>query len=266
MMRVSILASGSNGNATIIETEQESFLIDDGLSFKNLYSRINFCENKIEKMSSIFITHEHSDHVAGLKVLLKRVPLKCYLSKGTFEGLDFETKIQVENTGYSFIKSKDIVEMKDCKITAIGTHHDANEPLGFIIEENDKKLVYITDTGYVDQVYFPILENADMYILESNYDVELLWSSSRPFLTKKRIDGDYGHMSNVASAVLLSKLIGSKTKKVVFAHISDDCNYYGMQSLILNEHKKIYEEIGVDFKHVEFHFGNRFGVTGVFEI
>ena len=66
-------------------------------------------------------------------------------------------------------------------------------------------------------LYFPILENADMYILESNYDVELLWSSSRPFHTKKRIDGDYGHMSNVASAVLLSKLIGKNTKKVVFA-------------------------------------------------
>ena len=73
-------------------------------------------------------------------------------------------------------------------------------------------------------------------------------------------------MSNVASAVLLSKLIGTKTKKVVFAHISDDCNYYGMPSLILNEHKKIYEEMNVDFSNIEFYFGDRFKVTGVFEI
>ena len=127
-------------------------------------------------------------------------------------------------------------------------------------------MVYITDTGYVDQSYFSILKNADMYVMESNYDVELLWSSSRPFELKKRIDGDYGHMSNITSAILLAKLIGSNTKKVVLAHISDDCNYYEMPSLILKEHKKIYEEIGADYSNIEFYFGNRFKVTGVFEI
>ncbi len=93
-----------------------------------------------------------------------------------------------------------------------------------------------------------------------------MWSSARPFELKKRIDGDYGHMSNVASAVLLSKLISANTKKIVLAHISDDCNYYGMPSLILNEHKKIYQEMGVDYNNIEFYFGNRFSVTGVFEI
>lgn len=265
-MKISILASGSNGNCTLIETENEAFLIDDGLSFKSLYERINKCENNIDKITSLFLTHEHIDHVSGVKVLLKRLPLKCYLSKGTFEGLNLDTKTQLENNGYSIIKDNDIVELKDCKITVLRTHHDAREPLGFVIEERDKKVVYITDTGYVDQVYFPLLKNADMYILESNYDVELLWSSGRPFELKKRIDGDHGHMSNVTSAVLLAKLIGDNTKKVIFAHISDDCNYYAMPNLILNEHKKIYEEIGVNYQSVEFSFGNRFGVTGVFEI
>ena len=152
MMKISILASGSNGNSTIIETRNESFLIDDGLSFKTLYSRMNYCENSIEKLTSIFITHEHADHVAGVKVLLKRLPLRCYLSKGTFEGLNIETKTQIETTGYSFVKNGDIVTLKDCKITVLSTHHDAKEPIGFVIEEQEKKLVYITDTGYVDQV------------------------------------------------------------------------------------------------------------------
>ena len=121
-----------------------------------------------------------------------------------------------------------------------------------IIEGEDKSIVYITDTGYVDQKYFPLLKDANLYVMESNYDVELLWSSSRPFELKKRIDGDYGHMSNIASAVLLAKLYGPNTKQVVFAHISDDCNYYAMPNLILNEHKKIYEEIGVNYQHIEF--------------
>ena len=265
-MKVSILASGSNGNATLIETKNDSFLIDNGLSFKNLYSRICECQSDIHKLSSIFLTHEHADHIAGLKVLLKRIPLKCYLTRGTYDGLNAETQSQIDMNDLIFVKNGDEILLNDCKIRVLQMHHDAREPIGFVIENKIKKIVYITDTGYVDQRYFPLIKNADMYIIESNYDVELLWSSSRPFELKKRIDGDYGHMSNVASAILLSKLIGTNTKTIVFAHISDDCNYYGMPSLILNEHKKIYEETGIDYSNVKFYFGNRFGVTGVFEV
>lgn len=265
-MKVSILASGSNGNATCFETANECFLIDDGLSFKMLFSRLNECRIDIHKISSLFVTHEHTDHVAGLKVLLKRLPLTCYLSSGTYNGLNYETKSVVDENNYTFIKGGDVIYLNGVKVTAISTHHDAKEPLGYIIEENDKKVVYITDTGYVDQTYYKDIMNADMYIMESNYDVELLWSSGRPFDIKKRIDGDHGHMSNITSAVLLAKLIGPKTKQVVFAHISDDCNYYNMPELILNEHKKVYNEIGIDYSNIGFYFGNRFGVTGVFEV
>ena len=102
--------------------------------------------------------------------------------------------------------------------------------------------------------------------MESNYDVEMLWSSGRPFELKKRIDGDYGHMSNVDSAILLSRVIGPNTKDIVFAHISDDCNYYHMPQLILKEHKKIYDELGVDYSKISFAFGDRKGVTGVYEL
>ena len=91
-MRVSVLASGSNGNATCVKTTNESFLIDDGLSFKMLYARMEETNNNIHNLSSIFITHEHIDHVSGLKVLLKRKQLKCYLTRGTYEGLNSETK------------------------------------------------------------------------------------------------------------------------------------------------------------------------------
>ena len=265
-MKVAILASGSNGNATLVKLNNQSFLIDNGLSFKNLYSRIEMSGFDIENIKSIFITHEHIDHVGGLKVLLKRLPLKCYLTKGTQEGLNAETKCVLNTCEIETVKGLDEIIIEDAKITIISLHHDAKEPIGFVIEENDKKLVYITDTGYVDQKYYPLLSNADMYILESNYDIELLWSSGRPFELKKRIDGDHGHMSNITSAVLLSKLIGANTKNVVFAHISDDCNYYDVPELILKEHKKVYNETGVDYSKISFHYGNRFGITGVFEL
>jgi phosphoribosyl 1,2-cyclic phosphodiesterase len=265
-MRVSVLASGSNGNATCIKTTNESFLIDDGLSFKMLYARMEETNNDIHNLSSIFITHEHIDHVSGLKVLLKRKQLNCYLTRGTYEGLNSETKAIVAENNVIFIQSGDEILIDDCKITVIATHHDAKEPVGYVIEQLDKKVVYITDTGYVDQKYFPLLKDANLYVMESNYDVELLWSSSRPFDLKKRIDGDYGHMSNIASAVLLAKLYGPNTKQVVFAHISDDCNYYHIPKLIINEHKKVYEEVGINCEEIEFIFASRNGVTGVYEI
>ena len=169
-MKVSILASGSNGNCTCITTTNESFLIDDGLSFKTLYSRIEDCRIDIHTINSIFITHEHVDHVCGLKVLLKRIPLKCYLTKGTYEGLNSETRAQLEICEVHFVKSGDVIEMADCKVTVISTHHDAKESVGYVIEDKEKKVVYITDTGYVDQSHFPLLINANMYVMESNYN------------------------------------------------------------------------------------------------
>ena len=139
-MRVSVLASGSNGNATCIKTTNESFLIDDGLSFKMLYARMEETNNDIHNLSSIFITHEHIDHVSGLKVLLKRKQLNCYLTRGTYEGLNSETKAIVAENNIIFIQSGDEILIDDCKITVIATHHDAKEPVGFVIEQLDNKL------------------------------------------------------------------------------------------------------------------------------
>lgn len=264
-MRISVLDSGSKGNSTVIELNNCSFLIDVGISFKSLLNRLLSCNVELNKISSVFITHEHVDHINGLKPLLNRTQLLCYLSKGTYESLNKELKDVIGNN-YVLVKNGDVIEIDGVKITVIQTHHDAAEPIGFVIEEKNKKVVYITDTGYVEQVYYPLLSNADMYIMESNYDVELLWSSNRPFMLKKRIDGDHGHMSNEASAILLSKLIGANTKHVLFAHISDDCNYYHTLDFIKNAHIKIYNEYGIDYSNISFTYGNRNGVSGVFEI
>ena len=265
-MRVSILATGSNGNSTLIETNDFKFLIDDGISFKSLLQRLNECMFDVKDINSIFITHEHYDHINGLKMLFKRVELDCYLTNGTYQSLNSDIKEVMNSSKLNIIRSNDVFNFGNTKITVIQLHHDAKEPVGFVVEENEKKLVYITDTGFVRQEYYPLLKNADMYIVESNYDVELLWSSGRPFDLKRRIDGDYGHMSNEASAVMMSRLIGTNTRKIVYAHISDDCNYYHMPELIKNAHKKVYAECGIDYSKIEMYCGNRKGVTGVFEI
>ena len=265
-MKVFILASGSNGNATFVETKDQKILIDDGLSFKNFLSRMNECMCDVKDIDSLFITHEHYDHISGLKMLFKRLQVNCYLTQGTYQGLNQDTKDVMASQNINFIKKGEELIFGNTKVTIIQSHHDAREPIGLVVEEEDKKIVYITDTGFVEQTFYPKLKDADMYIMESNYDVELLWSSNRPFELKKRIDGDYGHMSNEASAVLLAKLIGPKTKRIVLAHISDDCNYYHVPEFIKNVHKKVYTEFKIDFSKIDFVCASRNGVTGVYEV
>ena len=265
-MKISILASGSNGNATYIETKDYKFLIDNGISFKSFLKRMEESSCDVNEINSVFITHEHSDHVSGLKMLFKRVKLDCFLTNGTYLGLKDEIKESMFYTNINIIEGGNVLVFGNTKITLIKLHHDSKEPIGLMIEEDDKKLVYITDTGFVDQTNYSMLKNADMYIMESNYDVELLWSSNRSFDLKKRIDGDYGHMSNEASAILLSKLIGPRTKRIVLAHISDDCNYYHIPELIKNVHKKIYKEFNIDYSEIDMICGNRNGLTGVYEL
>mgnify|MGYP003412640740 CR=1 FL=1 len=265
-MKIAVLATGSNGNACYVETNKHKFLIDCGISFKSLVGRMDQFGLSVSSIDSLLLTHEHYDHVSGLKVLAKKIPLTIYTSQGTYDGLNLETKSVLASQNVSIVKAEEVIGLEDCKITVLRLHHDSKEPIGFVFEEFDKKFVYITDTGFVDQIYYPLISNADGYVMESNYDVELLWSSKRPFELKRRIDGDYGHMSNEASAVMMSKLIGPKTKKIVYAHISDDCNYYHMPEFIKNAHKKVYSECGVDYSNIDLYCGNRKGVTGVFEL
>lgn len=265
-MKVAVLASGSNGNSTCVVTKKHKFLIDVGISFKTLMTRLNMCGIDVCEIDSIFLTHEHYDHISGLKVLSKKKDFDVYSSLGTISGLNAETKEVINKQKIHYVSASDVIKLDDCTITILRLHHDANEPIGFVIEEDDKKIVYITDTGFIEEIYYPLLCNADIYIMESNYDVELLWTSNRPFDLKKRIDGDYGHMSNDASAVLLAKLMGDKTKQVVLAHISHDCNYYHMPDLIIKAHQKVYHDFGLDVSKVSFVKGSRDGVTGVWEI
>lgn len=111
-------------------------------------------------------------------------------------------------------------------ITVIKTSHDAPGSVGFIIKSNDSSLVYITDTGYINNKYFDVLKNHNLYVLESNHDVEMLMNGKYPYHLKKRILGDKGHLSNADASYYLSEFIGSKTNTIVLAHLSDDNNTY----------------------------------------
>ena len=114
----------------------------------------------------------------------------------------------------------------DIKVNVIKTSHDAKESIGFIVSSDDRSMVYITDTGYINDKYFKKLYNHDLYIMESNHDVEMLMEGSYPSYLKKRIIGDKGHLSNVQAAEYLTYFVGPKTKWIVLAHLSDENNNY----------------------------------------
>ena len=215
-MRVKVLSSGSKGNTTYIESLNTKILVDCGNTCKYILNKFEEMGINSGDLDAILITHTHVDHVKGLKVFLKKNKIPVYITKGMLDELDY-----LDN--YHIIDD-DVLYIKDLIIDVIKTSHDVTESVGYVIKGNNKSLVYVTDTGYINKKYFDILSNHDMYIFESNHDIEMLNNSSYPFRVRQRILGDKGHLSNYDSSRYLSSFIGDKTKCIVLAHLSEENN------------------------------------------
>jgi len=215
-MRVIVLSSGSRGNTTYIESDEAKILIDAGNSCKYITEKLNDLDVEPTKLDAILITHTHSDHVKGLKVFCKKYNTKVYCTKKMFKDIDY-----IDN--YELIY-KNIINIKDMIIDVIKTSHDASDSNGYIINNKDNSIVYITDTGYINKKYYDKLKNKDVYIMESNHDIEMLNNGSYPYELRKRIYGDKGHLSNLDSSKYLSDFIGDKTKYIMLAHLSEENN------------------------------------------
>lgn len=215
-MRVRVLSSGSKGNTTFVESNNTKILIDCGNTCKYVTNKLKEMGIDGNDLDAILVTHTHVDHVKGLKVFLKRYNVPVYVAKGMLEELDYLNNYHVIDGN--------LINIKGLVVNVIKTSHDAIDSLGFVVSDNIKSLVYVTDTGYINKKYFDILTNHDMYIFESNHDVEMLNNSSYPFRVRQRILGDKGHLSNYDSSRYLSLFIGNRTKCVVLAHLSHENN------------------------------------------
>ncbi len=217
-MKYSVLATGITGNGTYIETENTKILIDLGMNC--LYVKNHFKEMTINhaEVEAILITHTHIDHIAGLKVFLKKYKPMLYITTKMYPDL----KEIIGSNEYQIISDKFFIS--DLAITPITLSHDAPDIKGYLFESNGKTLVHITDTGYINNKYLDLLKNHNAYNFESNHDVKMLMDGKYQFHLKQRILSDKGHLSNKDSAYYLSKLIGNKTKNVVLIHLSRDNN------------------------------------------
>ena len=226
-MKVSVLSSGSKGNTTYIETKETRILIDAGNSSKYIIEKLQELDVDPSTIDAILITHVHSDHIKGLQVLIKKIKCPVYITKKMYPYLDFLTN-------YCFIE-KETINIKDIEINVIKTSHDTEDSVGYIVNNNNKSVVYITDTGYINKKYYDLLTNRTIYIFESNHDIEMLNNGRYPFELRQRILSDKGHLSNYDSAKYLSKFIGKDTKEIILAHLSEENNTEELALKTLNE-------------------------------
>lgn len=237
LMKFTVLASGSKGNCTYYETATAKIMIDCGISYRQVISRLADNEIVLTDLDGIFITHEHSDHVAGIPSLLSKHPTNIYLSSKAYGKMHPNQKSGIDVNNLNFIEEETYIN--NLKITSIKTSHDSAEALGYILEEDNRKVVHITDTGYLPQKLYPIIKDADFYVFESNYEPELLLESRRPFFLKQRIMGNQGHLSNEQAALILKEVITERTKGCIFIHLSEECNTAFDAKI---KHKEIIEE------------------------
>ena len=156
-MKVSVLSSGSKGNTTYIETKNAKILIDAGNSSKYILEKLQELNVNPNDIDAILITHIHVDHVKGLPVLLKKINPCVYMTEKMHPYLDY-----IEN--YTIIET-DTITIKDIEVNVIKTSHDTDDSVGYIINNEGKSIVYITDTGYINRKYFDLLKNRNIYII-----------------------------------------------------------------------------------------------------
>lgn len=240
-MKVCVLASGSEGNVTYVETAKSKILIDIGTNLKYITSKLAELNVAPSDIDYILISHTHDDHIKALKTFLrKNHPRICLTIKMLF---DIEELKDYDN----LLVFEDDIILEDCQIKSIKTSHDTNDSRGFIITENGKSVVYLTDTGYLNHKYFSSLSNKDIYLIESNHDVEMLINGPYPKWLKTRVVGPYGHLSNQDSAIYMSKLIGPKTKRILLMHLSHKNN---TEELALNTINNIFNENAIAFSEI----------------
>ncbi len=221
-MKVSVLGSGSGGNATVISCASGIYLIDVGLSAKQIVLRLKQMGIDPDTLSGIFLTHEHSDHARGLDVFMRKRDIPVYANALTKEALEWGMKSKIKwkvfLTGQAF-------DLNGVSVTAFPIQHDAAEPVGFVLESDTAKFGLVTDVGFITRSMRMHLIGLDALFIEANYDEELLEADTkRPWATKQRIASQHGHLSNTQAGEFIAEVGCEKLSCVLLGHLSSDCN------------------------------------------
>lgn len=225
-MRLKALASGSNGNSIFIDDGDTPVLIDAGISCKRICDGLKELDVDPRELKGILITHEHSDHIQGLRIFEKKYHIPIFATNGTLEEIRLkDTAHEIEEELYHPVVPGEILKLHSLRIRPIRTFHDAKDPVAFRVESRDKALAVMTDTGTYSEEMVSALQGLDGILLEANHDIRMLEAGSYPYVLKRRILGDYGHLSNERSGSLLTRLLNDHMDFCLLGHLSEENNY-----------------------------------------
>jgi len=220
---VTILGSGSAGNCALVETASSRLLVDAGLSARQITMRLAALGVTPDMLDGILLTHEHCDHVAGLRVFCRKHPLPVYCTRLTAEVLRKE-----ELAGHADVRQFQAgaeFAIKDIGIHSFSVPHDAVDPVGFVFHHAEASLGFLTDLGHCTKLARERVRGVKTLVIETNYDEKLLQNDTRrPWAVKQRIMSRHGHLSNTAAAGVLTELLGHGLNRAVLGHLSRDCN------------------------------------------
>lgn len=221
-MRVSVLASGSSGNAAVVEAGGTCLLVDCGISCRQLVTRMEALGIDPGRIEAVLLTHEHDDHVKGLEVFLRRHPVPVLATPGTVKGM------AAPPPGAGALASGREVRLGTITVLPVPTSHDAREPVGFVLESAGHRVGFVTDTGVVTQLLAERLAGCHALLLECNHDRDMLRVGPYPWPLKQRIASRTGHLSNEQSCGALERLVHSGLEVVVGMHLSQTNNNPGL--------------------------------------
>ncbi len=223
-MLFSPLCSGSSGNASYLEAGGARLLIDAGLPASRITALLEDIDVEPKTLRGILVTHEHSDHVAGVGVLSRRFDLPIYATAGCWAHMR-HTLGEIKPRNIRVIVPDQAFFMEELCILPFATPHDAAEPVGFVFEQNGHKLALMTDIGHVSSHMLESIAGADLLLLESNHDVEMLRAGGYPYPLKMRILSANGHLSNEDAGLVLVKLYQSGLRNAIIGHLSRENNH-----------------------------------------
>lgn len=220
-MRIAVLGSGSAGNSAVVEAGGVRLLIDAGLSARQIARRLGLLGIDPASLDGILLTHEHGDHVSGLRVLMKSLRVPVFATPSTChvvrEGLG-SVSWKVFECGARF-------EIGGLAVESFAVPHDAVEPVGFVFRHGQRALGVLSDSGHVTRLIVERLRGVQALFVEANYDDGMLEADlRRPWSTKQRISSRHGHLSNAQTAALVAELVPAGLRRVVLGHLSRDCN------------------------------------------
>lgn len=224
-MRLCSIASGSSGNCIYVGSDTTHLLVDVGISGKRTEAGLRELGLKVEDIDGIFITHEHSDHIAGLGVLARKYGTPLYATKGTIQAIQKTTTLgRIPEELFHPVRADEKIIIKDMVCNPMKISHDAAEPVAYRLQHGKQRVGIVTDLGTYNEYTVESLRGMDALLLEANHDIKMLQVGPYPYHLKQRILGDRGHLSNERAGQLLCSLIHDNLKAVMLGHLSKENN------------------------------------------